>query len=263
MGLVREPGPITDSTVPAAKSKNPHRQHELERPRLGGSEWTNQSSATRRFNRRPIIRQRAARRSSDRIATARTAAGRDACANHPACYCAAPALSFMGLKKLLLNLPGILAILLMSVFAQEPWATNGTADQVPLLAQNSASTSAEARSSPQAVLSNSPAAKQATLGTVSAVPRATPSQNVTINLIHRLVERGVLTQADADELIKQAEQDAATARELAAKQNQRQAPPATDVAPGFFAEPTPIAQSATKSSGVPSTSSSEPKPPAE
>ena len=47
-----------------------------------------------------------------------------------------------------------------------------------------------------------------TVAAVSAEPKPTPSQNVTINLIHRLVQRGVLTQADADELIKQAEEDA-------------------------------------------------------
>jgi hypothetical protein len=41
---------------------------------------------------------------------------------------------------------------------------------------------------------------------------ATPSQNVTINLINRLVQRGVLTQADAAELIKQAEEDAVRAK---------------------------------------------------
>lgn len=40
----------------------------------------------------------------------------------------------------------------------------------------------------------------------------TPSQNVTINLINRLVERGVLTHQDAEELIKQAIADAAKAR---------------------------------------------------
>ena len=42
---------------------------------------------------------------------------------------------------------------------------------------------------------------------LSSLPK-TPSQNVTINLINRLVQRGVLTHADADELIKQAEEDA-------------------------------------------------------
>jgi hypothetical protein len=47
---------------------------------------------------------------------------------------------------------------------------------------------------------------------VSLPPAATPSQNVTINLINRLVQRGVLSKDDAIELIKQAEEDAATAR---------------------------------------------------
>ncbi|MDB6151938.1 MAG: hypothetical protein JWL90_391 [Chthoniobacteraceae bacterium] len=47
---------------------------------------------------------------------------------------------------------------------------------------------------------------------VTATPRATPSQNVTINLINRLVERGVLPKEDAADLIKMAEADAAEAR---------------------------------------------------
>ncbi|HVU24585.1 MAG TPA: putative porin [Opitutus sp.] len=47
-------------------------------------------------------------------------------------------------------------------------------------------------------------------------PHFTRSQNVTINLIHRMVQRGLLSQADADELIQQAEQDAAIARAEAA-----------------------------------------------
>src|ERR1700688_1581748 len=54
--------------------------------------------------------------------------------------------------------------------------------------------------------------------TKTTTPQPTPSQNVTINLIHRLVQRGVLTQEDADELIKQAEDDAAKARALAARE---------------------------------------------
>jgi len=49
-----------------------------------------------------------------------------------------------------------------------------------------------------------------------AVPRQ-KSPNVTINLIHRLVERGVLSAEDARELIQQAENDAAEARAQAAK----------------------------------------------
>lgn len=39
-----------------------------------------------------------------------------------------------------------------------------------------------------------------------------PSDNVTINLIRRLVKKGLLDQSDADELVKQSQSDAATAR---------------------------------------------------
>lgn len=41
---------------------------------------------------------------------------------------------------------------------------------------------------------------------------ATPSQNVTLNLINRLVQKGVLTHAEAADLIKGAEEDAAFAK---------------------------------------------------
>ena len=46
----------------------------------------------------------------------------------------------------------------------------------------------------------------------SSTQRTTPSQNVTINLINRLVQRGVLSKEDAADLIKQAEADAIEAR---------------------------------------------------
>ncbi len=46
--------------------------------------------------------------------------------------------------------------------------------------------------------------------------KVTPSQNVTINLINRLVARGVLPKEDAEALIQQAENDAADARAQAA-----------------------------------------------
>jgi hypothetical protein len=45
---------------------------------------------------------------------------------------------------------------------------------------------------------------------------ATPSQNVTINLINRLVKKGVLSQEDATDLIQQAENDAKIAQAQAA-----------------------------------------------
>ncbi|MEO8616194.1 MAG: putative porin [Luteolibacter sp.] len=48
---------------------------------------------------------------------------------------------------------------------------------------------------------------------------AKPSTNVTINLINRLVQKGVLTQAEAAEMIKQAETDAANAAQTAGAQS--------------------------------------------
>jgi len=50
------------------------------------------------------------------------------------------------------------------------------------------------------------------------------SQNVTVNLINRLVKRGVLSAEDAGELIQQAENDAAEARAQAAKAGPEPAP---------------------------------------
>jgi Putative porin len=47
---------------------------------------------------------------------------------------------------------------------------------------------------------------------------AAPSQNVTVNLINRLVQKGVLTQAEAAEMIQQAEADAVAAAQVAAAQ---------------------------------------------
>ena len=43
-------------------------------------------------------------------------------------------------------------------------------------------------------------------GPPAPAPKPTPSENVTINLLHRMVERGLLKQEDADELIKEAMQ---------------------------------------------------------
>jgi hypothetical protein len=55
----------------------------------------------------------------------------------------------------------------------------------------------------------------ATLSEPPAPQPTSPSQNVTLNLIHRLVQKGVLSQADAEDLIKQSEADAASARKQA------------------------------------------------
>lgn len=53
---------------------------------------------------------------------------------------------------------------------------------------------------------------------VADLPAPAPSPNVTINLINRLVQKGILKQAEADDLIKQAEADAAAASAAAAPQ---------------------------------------------
>ena len=62
---------------------------------------------------------------------------------------------------------------------------------------------------------------------VSSNAPMTPSQNVTINLINRLVQRGALTKEDAAELIALAEQDAVIAQSQAATA-QAAPPPAPD-----------------------------------
>lgn len=72
-------------------------------------------------------------------------------------------------------------------------------------------------------------------------PRATRSQNVTINLINRLVERGALTPADASELIRMAEEDAAAAKAEAAA-----------AAPAPAPAPVAVAKTAPAEEAVPS-----------
>ena len=83
--------------------------------------------------------------------------------------------------------------------AMEPAAqagtTGGTVSAAPAAVETPTPASATAPASPDAAAVN-PAAL------------APPSQNVTVNLINRLVQRGVLTKEDASELIRQAEADA-------------------------------------------------------
>jgi hypothetical protein len=61
-------------------------------------------------------------------------------------------------------------------------------------------------------------ADAALLASAPATPRPSPSTNLTINLINRLVARGLLPKEDADELIKQAEEETAAAQAQAAAQ---------------------------------------------
>jgi hypothetical protein len=99
--------------------------------------------------------------------------------------------------------------------AQEP------ALPMPLLAENAApAAAAPAPSAPSGAvttpISVDPAAAAPVLPDPNAPApqqlQATPSQNVTLNLINRLVQKGVLSQAEAADLIQGAEADAAFAK---------------------------------------------------
>jgi hypothetical protein len=151
---------------------------------------------------------------------------------------------------------GSCALATMSIFAQQVSTSDLDSNDALLLAQNSAS--AEPTPAPQETKVET---KSISVAKTSVEPKPTPSQNVTINLIHRLVERGVLTKADADELIKQAEQDAVTAREMA-KQKRSQSASEDDVTSQYYTEPTPIPSSVARTRTPPSTPP-EPNPPAE
>jgi Putative porin len=164
----------------------------------------------------------------------------------------------MGLRKIFFITAGSCSIATMSIFAQELSGFDADHNDALLLAQNSAA----AATTPAPTQQSGSEPKGVAVGAISAEPKPTPSQNVTINLIHRLVERGVLSKADADELIKQAEEDASTAREMAAKQKRPQSASENDVASQYFAEPTPIPRSTSRSTASPSTPS-ELSPPAE
>jgi len=92
----------------------------------------------------------------------------------------------------------------------------------PCAAQSASSTDPASQPAQPAQGANAVQPAQTTQPAGSAEPAGSPSpftrsQNVTINLINRLVQRGVLTEEDAAELIKMAEEDAAAARAEAAQ----------------------------------------------
>ena len=164
----------------------------------------------------------------------------------------------MGLRKKFLTAAAGCSIATMSILAQDAITGDAGGNDPLLLAQNSAST--ETSASPEETLTEK---KSLSVAAISAEPKPTPSQSVTINLIHRLVERGVLTKADAEELIKQAEADAETARAMAIKQSKSQPAPEDEVASQIFAEPTPIGQSSSTTRAAAPSSPPELNPPAE
>jgi hypothetical protein len=86
-----------------------------------------------------------------------------------------------------------------SLHAQEPVAADVPADAIPL---------------PDASVLPEPSAPPTT--TTPVAPAGAPSTNVTVNLISRLVQKGILTREEAAVLIQQAENDAAQAQAAAA-----------------------------------------------
>ncbi len=70
--------------------------------------------------------------------------------------------------------------------------------------------------------------KMSELPIVQQPAPAAPSSNVTVNLINRLVEKGILTQAEAGDMIEQAEADAAAAQTAQAAADIAALPPAPD-----------------------------------
>ena len=95
-------------------------------------------------------------------------------------------------------------------------------------------------SSPDTTTSSPPTATQPASADAAPSAAPTPSQNVTINLINLMVKRGLITKADAADLIKQAEQEAATAQAQATQAASAQSATASAQAgPGSAAPASP------------------------
>jgi hypothetical protein len=89
-----------------------------------------------------------------------------------------------------------------SLASATPAASRAVSSPPDPLPSPASTASAENTPSPATVSPDAPA-------------QATPSQNVTINLINLMVKRNLIKKSDADDLIKQAEQEALSAREQA------------------------------------------------
>lgn len=90
------------------------------------------------------------------------------------------------------------------MFAAEPTLP----EPLPLLAENAAPAPAPISTDPAEAVPVLPDPNAAAPQPIAN----TPTQNVTLNLINRLVQKGILTHAEASDLIKGAEEDAAFAK---------------------------------------------------
>ncbi len=121
------------------------------------------------------------------------------------------------------TLPGFAADPAGSPSSQNSSAADNSTGPAPVVSPNPNAMPAPSPVSAAPVVSPSPGASPTPVDVASAssTQQASPppSQNAVINLINRLVQRGVLTKEDATDLIQQAEADAARAKEEAAKAN--------------------------------------------
>jgi hypothetical protein len=148
------------------------------------------------------------------------------------------------------TLPGVAADPASSPGAQIT-PESGNQGPQPVVSPNSNATST---ASPVPVVSPNPVATPGASPPIDAASASaspspgsqaspTPSQNVVINLINRLVQRGVLSKEDASDLIQQAEADAARAKDEAAKASST--PAGTDFAQSGLLPPVGELQNAT------------------
>lgn len=86
----------------------------------------------------------------------------------------------------------------------------------PLALSPAAASTSDAIAAATAPLEPAATAPVGTASTSTPTAPSTPSESATVNLINLMVKRGLITQADADGLIKQAELEADTARAQAA-----------------------------------------------
>src|SRR5580704_1515965 len=114
------------------------------------------------------------------------------------------------------TLPGFAADPASSPSSQAPSAADNNTGPAPVVTPN-ANATPNAAATP--VVSPSPTPTEAASVSSTAQASPSPSQNAVINLINRLVQRGVLTKEDATDLIQQAEADATRAKEEATKAN--------------------------------------------
>jgi hypothetical protein len=181
----------------------------------------------------------------------------------------------MNYRQILFRRPGLLLLVICftsAVIARAADPANSPTPQSSPASDNGAApsptpvASPSPNGSPVPVASPSPAASPANSGTppsgsASPEPSPTPSQNVVINLINRLVQKGVLSKDEAADLIHQAEADAAKAKEEAARASATPVQGSDFAQSGLLPPPGELQNATAEAQSVPP--ASQPSPPQE